>query len=94
MGNPRVKKDQNQLIMYFKIVHDLIDIPADKFLIPASTRTRSGHSLKYRHIFTSSDYYKHFFFPQSVGLCNSIPAIVTEAASLVHFKRELSKLSF
>ena len=46
---------KNQLIMFFKIVHCLVDIPADKYLTPASTRTRLRHSLKYRQIPTSSD---------------------------------------
>ena len=42
------RRTKNQRIMFFKIVHDLVDIPADKYLTPASTRTRSRHSLKYR----------------------------------------------
>ena len=44
------RRTKNQLIMFFKIVHDLVDIPADKYLTPASTRIRSRHSLKYRQI--------------------------------------------
>ena len=78
--------------MFFKIVHGLVEIPADKYLTAASARTRSRHSLKYRQIPTSSDYYKHRFFPQIVCLWNSLPATVAEATSLVHFKRELSKV--
>ena len=88
------RRTKNQLIMFFKIVHGLVDIPADKYLTPASTRTRSRHSLKYRQIPTSSDYYKHSFFPQTVCLWNSLPAKVAEAASLVPFKPELSTVSF
>ena len=42
------RRSKNQLIMFFKIVHGLVDIPADKYLTPASTRTRSRHSLKYK----------------------------------------------
>ena len=88
------RRTKNQLIMFFKIVQGLVDIPADKYLTPASTRTRSRHSLKYRQIPTSSDYYKHSFFPQTVCLWNSLPATVAEAPGLVPFKRELSKISF
>ena len=88
------RRTKNQLIMFFKIVHGLVDIPADKYLTPASTRTRSRHSLKYRQIPTSSDYYKHSFFPQTVCLWNSLPATVAEAPGLEPFKRELSKVSF
>ena len=38
------RRAKNQLIMFFKIVHGLVDIPADKYLTPASTRNRSRHS--------------------------------------------------
>ena len=88
------RRTKNQLIMFFKIVHGLVDIPADKYLTPASTRTRSRHSLKYRQIPASSDCYKHSFFPQTVRLWNSLPATVAEAPGLVPFKRELSRVSF
>ena len=88
------RRTKNQLIMFFKIVHGLVDIAADKYLTPASTRTRSNHSLKYRQIPTSSDYYKHSFLPQTVRLWNSLQATVAEAPGLVPFKRELSKVSF
>ena len=56
------RRTKNQLVMFFKIIHGLIDIPAERYLTPASTRTRSHHSLKYRQIPTSSDYHKYIFF--------------------------------
>ena len=87
------RRTKHQLIMFFKIVHGLVDIPSDAYLTPASTRTRSHHSLKFRQIPTSSDYYKHSFFPKTVCLWNSLPAAVAEAPDLVPFKRELTKIS-
>ena len=42
------RRTKNQLIMFFKIVHGLVDIPADKYLTPAFTQTPSHHSLKYK----------------------------------------------
>ena len=83
MGNPGVKKNQEPGDHVLEIVHGLVDIPADKYLTPASTWTRSRHSLKYRQIPTSSDYYKHSFFPQIVRLWNSFLATVTEASGLL-----------
>ena len=32
---------KTQLTMLFKIIHGLADIPAEDYLVPASTRTRS-----------------------------------------------------
>ena len=42
------RRTKHRLIMFFKIVHGLVDIPSDAYLTPASTRTRSHHSLKFR----------------------------------------------
>ena len=88
------RRTKHRLIMFFKIEYGLVDIPSDAYLTPASTRTRSHHSLKFRQIPTSSDYYKHGFFPKTVCLWNSLPAALAEAPELVPFKRELSKISF
>ena len=55
------RRTKNQLVMFFKIIHGLIDIPEERFLTPASIRTRSNHSLKYRQAPPSSDYHKYSF---------------------------------
>ena len=52
------RRAKHQLIMLFKFIHDLVDIPANEYLTPASNRTRSQNSFKFRQIPTSSDYYK------------------------------------
>ena len=88
------RRTKRRLIMFFKIVHGLVDKPSDAYLTSASTRTRSHHSLKFWQLATSSDYYKHSFFPKTVCLRNSLPAAVAEAPELVPFKRELTKVSF
>ena len=66
---------KTQLTMLFKIIHGLVHIPADDYLVPASTRTRSQHSLKFLQIPVSSDYYKFSFSPRTI-ICrrNSVPA--------------------
>ena len=54
-----------QLIMTFKIINDLVDIPPIQYLTPASTRTRAHHSHKFRQIPASSDYCKNSYFPKT-----------------------------
>ena len=88
------RRTKCQLTMMFKIIHDLVDIPQEEYLTPASKRTRTRHSHKFRQIPASSDYYLNSFFPKTVRLWNSLPATVADAPSLVLFKRELSTLSF
>ena len=40
------RRTKSQLTMMFKILHGLVDIPADDYLTPASTRTRALHTKK------------------------------------------------
>ena len=79
------------LIMYFLL--QIIIMNTIDYLVPASTKTRSQHSLKFLQIPVSSEYYKSSFFPRTVCRWNSLPANVAEAPSLVSFKQELSSLS-
>ena len=88
------RRTKCQLTMLFKIIDDLVDIPQEEYLTPASKRTRTRHSHKFGQIPASSDYYLNSFFPQTARLWNSLPATVADAPSLELFKRELSTLSF
>ena len=58
------RRTKSQLTMLFKIINDLVDIPQEEYLKPASKRTRTRHSYKFRQIPASSDYYLNSFFPK------------------------------
>ena len=83
-----------QLTLLFKVIQDLVDIPASTYLTPASTRTRANHTKKLRQISSKSDAYKYSFFPRTIPVWNSLPATVAEAPDLVSFKQGLSTLTF
>ena len=83
-----------QLTLLFKVIQDLVDIPAAAYLMPASTRTRANHTKKFRQISSRSDAYKFSFFPRTIPVWNSLPATVAEAPDLVSFKQGLSTLTF
>ena len=76
-----------QLTLLFKVIQDLVDMPA-------STRTRANHTKKLRQISSRSDAYKFSFFPRTIPVWNSLPATVAEAPDLVSFKQGLSTLTF
>ena len=83
-----------QLTLLFKVIQDLVDIPASAYLTPASTRTRVDHMKKLRQILSKSDAYKHSFFPRTIQVWNFLPATMSEAPDLVSFKQGLSTLTF
>ena len=67
------RRTKSQLTMMFKIINDLVNIPQEEYLTPASKRTRTRHSYKFQQISASSDYYLNSFFPKNVRLWNSLP---------------------
>ena len=83
-----------QLTLLFKIMNDMVDIPATLYLTPASTRTRSNHMKKLRQVSSRTDIYKYSFFPRTIPTWNALPASIAEATDLVTFKQELSSLTF
>jgi hypothetical protein len=55
------RRTKIQLTMFYKIVNNLMDIPADHYLTPSKTRTRTTHSKKMLQYHTL----KFSFFPQN-----------------------------
>ena len=88
------RRTKLQLVMIYKIMNDLVDIPADTYLTPATTRTRAIHSKKLRQYPTRTDTFKYSFFPRTIPVWNSLPASVAEAPDLALFKQGLTSLSF
>ena len=60
------RRSKIQLTLLYKIVNDMIDIPADEYLTKGASRTRSAHSKKYRQYRTSTDSLKYSFFPRTI----------------------------
>ena len=88
------RRQKLQLTLFYKIVNNLVDIPASEYLTLAPSRLRANHKLKYRHLSSRSDCLKHSFFHKTIPVWNSLPAAVAEAPSLASFKQGLTPLSF
>ena len=70
---------RSQLTMMLKIMHGLVDMLAEDYLIPASTRTKALHTKKLRQYTL-----KYSFFPRTITTWNSF------SASIVSFQSEVS----
>ena len=70
------RRSKIQLTLFYKVVHDLVDIPASSYLTP---RTRSSHTKKFRQFSPSTDCFKFSFFPRTILLWNSLPAVTADA---------------
>ena len=83
------RRSKLQLIVLYKIVYGLVDIPPADYLVQGNSRTRAAHKHKYRQY----DCFKYSFFPRTIPLWIRLPAATAEALSLASFKRELSTLT-
>ena len=88
------RRSKLQLIVLYKIVHGLIDIPPTDYLTQTSSRTKTAHKYKYQQYSTSTNCFKYSFFRGTIPLWNRLPTAAAEAPSLVSFKNELSNLTF
>ena len=88
------RRTKAQLTMMYKIVNDLVDVPAEQYLTPASSRTRATHSRKSRQISAKTTYYKNSFFPLTVITWTSLPSAIADAHDLVSFRHGLSNIKF
>ena len=88
------RRTKHQLTMTYKIMNNLVDIPAQNFFTQARSSLRANHRFKLNHFQTSTDAFKFSFFPRTVPVWNSLPAAVAEAPSLASFKEGLKHLTF
>ncbi|KAH3692593.1 hypothetical protein DPMN_193144 [Dreissena polymorpha] len=53
--------------MLYKIINDLVDIPAIQYLVQAPSRPKY-HNTKYHQPSTSTSYHKNSFFPRTISV--------------------------
>ena len=79
------RREQCKTIMMYRIVNDLINIPAEIYLTHSGTTTR-GHGTRFLVPYCSVNAYKSSFFPSTIRLWNSLPVSTVTAPSLDAFK--------
>ena len=79
------RREQRKTIMMYRIVNDLIDIPAENYLTHSGTTTK-GHGTRFLVPYCSVNAYKSSFFPSTIRLWNSLPVSAVTAPSLDAFK--------
>ena len=78
--------------MLYKITNNLVDINKDTYLKPTNIRsTRGSHNMKYHTYQTSTDIFRHSFFPRTIPEWNRLPSHIVNSTSLAHFKSSITK---
>ena len=85
------RRAKSRVTMLYRIVNDLVDIPATDYLLQAPT-TRKNSDATFRVPYARTLAYQRSFFPDSTRLWNGLPSDVIAAESLDTFKDRLSHL--
>ena len=85
------RRAKSRVTMLYRIVNDLVDIPATDYLLQAPT-TRKNSDATFRVPYARTLAYQRSFFPDSTRLWNGLLSDVIAAESLDTFKDRLSHL--
>ena len=81
-----------RLCLFFKILHGLVAVPPPDYIQHSNIISRYCHSMTFRQVSTSTDYYKYSFFPLAIVQWNALPQSVACLQSLEVFKTTVCKL--
>ena len=82
-----------RLCLMYKIVHGLVDIPTQKYLIPFTRSSRIHHSLAFHIPHSNSDYHLYSFFPRTIRVWNTLPSSFVISPNIEAFKLKVQTLS-
>ena len=78
-----------KLVMVYRIMYGLINIPASLYLHPSALSTR-GHTLHYMIPCCRTDVFRNSFFPSAIRLWSQLPKTIVAAPTHDDFKMGLA----
>ena len=82
-----VRRRHDRLSMFYRMQHNLIDIPANRYLSSSDSRTRG--TVKFFQERISDTTYSNSFYPRTAREWDKLPSRVVSAASLEDFRSSL-----
>ena len=80
------------LCLFYKIVYGLVAVPLPDYIQLTHRVSRYCHSMTFRQIQTTRNYYKYSFFPLAIVQWNALPEPVANLQDLESFKLTVCKL--
>ena len=78
--------------MLFKILHNLVYIPPDQYLIAATEYIRRHQQRLQQYLFFRVNAVMHSFFPSTISIWNKLPDDVVNAVTINEFKIKVTNL--
>ena len=85
------RRREQRLTLLFKIVNDLVAIPADHHIRYNNRTSRNRHSKQLKVESANSDIYKNSFFPRTIIDWNNLPQSAIDCDTVENFKRTISR---
>ncbi len=86
------RRQQARLMMFYHIIHDLVDISANPYLTPAPLTTR-GHQVRFIQPGARVQCYKYSFFQATITARNQLANTAVSAPSLEAFRNNLTTIA-
>ena len=81
-----------RLCLFYKIVYGLVAVPLPDHVQYNNRISRYCHSMTFRQVSTSTDFYKFSFFPLAIIQWNALPESIVSLQSLDASKAAICKL--
>ena len=81
------------LLMFYKIVHGLVEIPLPTYMQRQIRMTRTTHSYHFMQIQTTLNYHKYSFFPLTIVQWNNLPPWAVLLEDLTSFRTAICSLN-
>ena len=81
-----------RVCLFYKVIHGLVTVPLPDYIQYSSRISRYCHSMTFRQVSTSRDFYKYSFFLLAIVQWNALPQPNACLQSLEAFKAAVCKL--
>ena len=85
------RRREMRLILFYKIVNNLVAIPPEHNLVKNQRTLRNTHNKQYLHKRVNIDPYKYSYFPRTIIEWNSLSKQEVDCQSLGQFKAVLQR---
>ena len=80
------RRQQAKVVMMYRIVNSLVDIPPQDHLHQQGTAVTRGHQSRFMVPYSRTDTHRTAFFPSAIRLWNQLPESLVNLSSLDVFK--------
>jgi len=86
------RRKDARLCLLFKIVHNLVLVPAPTYLVPFIRSSRLHHNQAFQIPHSNADYHLFSFFPNTIRIWNMVPQNIIDSPNIETFKANIQTL--